>query len=124
MQFLLRLVAFAATWSLLAQAGPISAAGAGRVLPGKWIVTLRPDADGAAITSHLEQVREIHGRNVRRGGAEHEYGGVERRYGFGRFKGYAGSFGAATVEELRRLPEVGVFFHVVGKADSATGAPG
>jgi hypothetical protein len=31
---------------------------------------------------------------------------VEREYGFGNFKGYAGSFDDATIEELKALPEV------------------
>jgi oryzin len=113
MQVLLQLLAFAATVPVLARAARLSAALAEHVVPGKWIVMLRPDADGATMASHLERVREIHKRDVgRRGGVEHESGGIERQYGFRGFKGYAGSFGAAAVEELRRMPEVGSYRRV------------
>ncbi|KAL1610814.1 hypothetical protein SLS60_002485 [Paraconiothyrium brasiliense] len=77
------------------------------VVPGKWIITLHPDADVATVASHIVKVREIHTRNVgSRDVTEQESGGIERQYGFGSFKGYAGSFDAATIEELKGLPEV------------------
>ncbi|KAF2439332.1 oryzin precursor [Karstenula rhodostoma CBS 690.94] len=105
MQSLFRLFALAAaTFPLLPCAAPLSAAVVGQVVPGKWIVTLRPDADVATVASHFVKVREIRGRNV--GGAQPESGDIERQYGFGSFKGYAGSFDKAMIEELRSLPEV------------------
>lgn len=96
----------AATFALLTQAAPVATAG--QAVPGKWIITLRPDADIATIESHFLKVRELHDSNVRRRGdaSGTEPGGVEQRYGFGSFKGYAGSFDSNTIEELRALPEV------------------
>ncbi|OAG00098.1 subtilisin-like protease-like protein [Paraphaeosphaeria sporulosa] len=100
-----RLLALAtSTFLFLAHASPLSAAGAGQVVPGKWIVTLRPDADVATVSSHFVKVREIRARNV---GVRHrEVGEIERQYRFGMFKGYAGAFDELMVEELRELPEV------------------
>ncbi|KAJ4299049.1 hypothetical protein N0V90_004293 [Kalmusia sp. IMI 367209] len=97
----------AAAIPFLTQAAPVSTPVAGQVVSGKWIITLQPNADVATIASHISKVREIHARNIgHRSVAEDELGGVERQYGFGSFKGYAGSFDEATIEELRNLPEV------------------
>jgi len=95
------------TISSLAQAVPVSAAVAGQFIPGRWIVTLKASAGGATVASHMAKVREIHARNARRRSlAPQEVGGIERQYSIGNFKGYAGSFDAATIEELRSLPDV------------------
>ena len=92
----------AATLALLTQAAPVATTG--QAVPGKWIITLRPDADVSTIESHFLKVREIHKRGQE--ASETGSGGIEQQYGFGSFKGYAGSFDAATIEELRGLPEV------------------
>lgn len=108
MQFFTRVLAFAAAAApFLGLAAPVSTAVAGQVIPGKWIITLKPDADIAAVAAHKLKVREIHARNIaRRDVSERESGGIEREYGFGEFKGYSGSFDAATVDELKNMPEV------------------
>ncbi|KAL5446768.1 hypothetical protein PMIN07_009802 [Paraphaeosphaeria minitans] len=106
MPSLLRVLALAAsTLVSLVNAGPVSASVAGQVVPGKWIVTLQPDADVATVSSHLVKVREIRARSV--GERGDESGEIQRQYGFGMFKGYAGVFDEAMVEELEALPEVG-----------------
>ncbi|KAF2870119.1 peptidase S8/S53 domain-containing protein [Massariosphaeria phaeospora] len=108
MQFFTRALALAAAVvPFLAQAAPVAGTRAGELVPGKWIVRLKPEADVATIAAHHVKVREIHARNIaRRDVAEEETGGVEREYGFGGFKGYAGAFDIATVEELKNRPEV------------------
>lgn len=96
----------------LAQAAPIAnAAERFPTIPGKWIVTLKPNVDVASIASHHVKVREIHARNIaRRSVSAEEIGGVEHQYGFGTFNGYSGSFDDSTVAELNALDEVlGVF---------------
>lgn len=106
MQFFTRVVALAAAVMPFAAAAPLAQRNANAV-PGKWIITLKPEADLAAIESHHNKVREIHARNIaRRSVADEEKGGVEHEYGFGDFKGYSGSFDPATIEELKNLPEV------------------
>lgn len=125
MQSLFWLFALAtATFPFFACAVPFSATVAGQVVPGKWIVTLQPDADVATVVSHFAKVREIQARNV--GGAPQESGTIERQYGFGRFKGYAGSFGEAAIEELRGLPEVAIAhsLHAAMESDMVIGPEG
>ncbi|KAJ4992443.1 subtilase [Stagonosporopsis vannaccii] len=110
MQLFTRAVAFAAAATpFIASAVPVSARqAADEVIPGKYIVQLKPDTDVASIATHHNVVREIHARNLakRTVTAAEEEAGVEREYGFGEFKGYSGAFDAATIEELKALPEV------------------
>ncbi|KAF9697838.1 hypothetical protein EKO04_004302 [Ascochyta lentis] len=108
MQFFTRIVALAAAATpFLASAAPLSARQADDKIPGKYIVQLKPDTDVASIAAHHNAVREIHARNLaKRDVTAEEEAGIEREYGFGDFKGYAGAFDAATIEELKSLPEV------------------
>lgn len=112
MQFFTRAVAIAAAVTpFFASAAPVSARqAADEIIPGKYIVQLKPEADVSSIASHLNVVREIHARNLaKRDVADaKEEAGVEREFGFGDFKGYSGAFDAATIEELKALPEVRV----------------
>lgn len=108
MQFFTRITALAAAAApFLAQAAPVVAPRANDLIPGKYIIQLKPDTDVASIAAHHNKVRSIHARNLARRGNDGPGGApVEREYGFGDFKGYAGSFDEATIEELKTLPEV------------------
>jgi len=108
MQFFTRIVALAAAAApFLAHAAPVEAPRANEVIPGKYIVQLKPDTDVASIAAHHNKVRSIHARNLARRGNDGPSGSpVEREFGFGDFKAYAGSFDDATLEELKTLPEV------------------
>lgn len=105
MQPFARLVALAAAaLPFFVLAAPVPEAAAGDVIPGKWIIQLKPEANIAAVAS---QVQDIHARNIaRREISDAEIGGIENEYDLGSFKGYSGSFDTATVEELKNLPEV------------------
>jgi oryzin len=110
MQFFTRAVAIAAAVTpFFASAAPVSARqAADEIIPGKYIIQLKPEADVSSMASHLNVVREIHARNLAKRDVivAEEEGGVEREFGFGEFKSYSGAFDAATVEELKALPEV------------------
>jgi len=110
MQLFTRAIALAAAGSpFFVSAAPVSARQeANSIIPGKYIVQLKPETDVASIALHHNAVREIHARNLAKRdiATAEEEAGVEREYGFGDFKGYAGAFDAATVEELKSLPEV------------------
>lgn len=77
------------------------------IIPGKWLIQLKPETDIASIASHHNKVRNIHARNLgRRNGDGPVGGGMERSFHFGNFKAYAGSFDDRTIEELKAMPEV------------------
>ncbi|KAF2993013.1 hypothetical protein E8E13_000713 [Curvularia kusanoi] len=110
MQFFTRAIALAAAATpFFASAAPVvTRQEADAIIPGKYIVQLKPDTDIASIAAHHNVVREIHARNLakRDVAAAEEEAGVEREFGFGDFKGYSGAFDEATIEELKSLPEV------------------
>jgi oryzin len=109
MQLFTRFFAIAAAATpFIAQAAPFASRPANEVVPGKWIIQLRPDSDAASIAAHHSRVRDIRARNLAR--RTYGYGplasGVERDLCIGNFKAYAGSFDDRTIEELRAMPEV------------------
>lgn len=109
MQFFTRTVALAAVATpFLASAAPVSSRSADEIIPGKYIVQLKPDTNVTSITAHHNFVRELQARNLAKRdiAAAEKVAGIEHEYGFGDFKGYAGAFDAATIEELKSLPEV------------------
>ncbi|EOA87849.1 uncharacterized protein SETTUDRAFT_39300 [Exserohilum turcica Et28A] len=108
MQLFTRIAALAAAAApFLIQAAPVAAPPPNEVIPGKYIVQLKPDTDVASVAAHHNKVRSIHARNVARRGDDGSDGSpVEHEYAFGDFKAYSGSFDEATVQELKSLPEV------------------
>lgn len=108
MQLFTRLAAVAAAvvTPLLVLAAPFKRSDT--LVPGKYIVQLRPDVDVATLTSHIAAVKDLHARNVRgrRDLSYAETGGVEKEYSFGDFHGYAGGFDDATIAALKQMPEV------------------
>ena len=71
------------------------------VIPGKYIITLKEDADPPAIDSHVKWVTKIHARSLSR----RDTGGVNKVWK-NNFKGYSGDFDQATVEEILRSEDV------------------
>jgi oryzin len=65
-------------------------------VPGKFIVTLQPDA-GLDLTSHTEWVSEVHVRNLRRRGGDTS--GVEKTFNL--LHAYSGSFDEETLEIIK-----------------------
>lgn len=107
MHFFTHLLAVVATAGpYLAQAIPVASRAVDELIPGKYIIQLKPDTDAAVIAAHHNTVRTIHARNLARRDDGQESAGIEREYEIGDFKGYAGAFDADTVEELKALPEV------------------
>lgn len=106
MQLFLRLAAIAGIAPLLTLAAPFKRSD--NVVPGKYIVRLRPDVDVASVTSHIASVKELHARNAlgRRDLSYASMSGVEKEYAIGDFHGYAGGFDEVTLEEMRNMPEV------------------
>jgi oryzin len=107
MQFFTRMLAAAvAAAPFLAQAAPVAPRAEDELIPGKYIIQLKPGTDTASIATHHNKLRDIQARNLARRSDGEVSAGVEREYDFGDFKGYAGEFDEATIEELKALPEV------------------
>ncbi|KAF9691616.1 hypothetical protein EKO04_010315 [Ascochyta lentis] len=71
------------------------------IIPGKFIVTLKPSVDAAAVESHLTWVSDVHKRSLKRDTA-----GIENKYEIKDWKAYAGEFDEATIAEIKASPDV------------------
>ncbi|KAH7069599.1 subtilisin-like protease-like protein [Paraphoma chrysanthemicola] len=99
-------VAVAAT-QLFILATAFAPRGTNDLVPGRYIIQLKPDTDVASIAAHHSKVRSIHARNIGRRSGDRIWGaGKEREFQIGDFKAYAGSFDKTTIEELKALDEV------------------
>lgn len=75
----------------------------GKVIEGKYIITLKSGLQTRDLDNHLEWVNGVHKRGLN----AQQFKGVEVTYG-GKydFNGYAGHFDAATIAEIRKNPDV------------------
>ncbi|PGH11160.1 hypothetical protein AJ80_07262 [Polytolypa hystricis UAMH7299] len=82
--------------------------GAPEVNPNKYIVTLKKGLGADRVSSHTNWAVNIHNTNLaRRGSTEGEApGGIEKKYGFGGFSAYSGTFDDATIEEIKKSADV------------------
>ncbi|KAI8307386.1 Alkaline proteinase [Colletotrichum sp. SAR11_59] len=69
--------------------------------PGKYIVTLKEDA-AANVDSHLTWVADVHRRSL----GKRDTVGVENRFNISNWNAYSGEFDEATIEEIKKSPEV------------------
>ncbi|KAL4730765.1 hypothetical protein ACLX1H_002804 [Fusarium chlamydosporum] len=87
----------------LVNAAPTAKVDSTKVIPGKYIVTLKSDIAAADVESHLSWVGDVHKRGLN----ERAEKGVERTYnGKYGFHGYAGSFDKNTITEIKENPDV------------------
>ncbi|KAH7015500.1 peptidase S8/S53 domain-containing protein [Ilyonectria destructans] len=71
------------------------------VVPGKYIVTLKPDA-GVEVESHLNWVADVHRRSL----SKRDTAGVENTFNISTWNAYSGEFDKATLEEIKASPDV------------------
>ncbi|KAK1843016.1 alkaline serine protease alp1 [Colletotrichum chrysophilum] len=69
--------------------------------PGKYIVTLKEDA-AANVDSHLTWVANVHRRSL----GKRDTVGVENKFNISNWNAYSGEFDEATIEEIKKSPEV------------------
>ena len=69
----------------------------GDVVPGQYIVVLKPETTGDGFRNHEEKVKKLHNG---KGPV------VKQKFEFGSYKGYACSVEDATIEKLAAMPEV------------------
>ncbi|KAF3041027.1 proteinase B [Didymella keratinophila] len=72
------------------------------IIPGKYIVTLKPGVDAAAAESHLTWVNDVHKRSF----AKRDTVGIEKKYDIKDWKAYAGEFDEATIAEIKASADV------------------
>ncbi|KAI1386784.1 subtilisin-like serine protease pepD [Hypoxylon trugodes] len=65
----------------------------GDLIPGKYIVSLKP---GVSIDLHLGWVRDVHRRSISR----RDTAGLEKTFGFEGFSGYSGEFDDDTIAQI------------------------
>ncbi|KAF2021469.1 subtilisin-like protein [Aaosphaeria arxii CBS 175.79] len=72
------------------------------IIPGKYIITLKPGADADAVETHLNWVTDVHKRSL----TKRNTAGIEQTYGISDWKAYAGEFDDATIAEIEANPDV------------------
>ena len=88
-----------------ATAGVPSIAGSAadsRVVPGKWIVSLKPDIAPQERVNHFGWVDTVHRRSLSR----RQSAGVEKTFDIGSFHGYVGEFDEDLIAEISAADEV------------------
>jgi hypothetical protein len=70
------------------------------IIPGKYIVTLKPGVDAAA--ADLTWVNDVHRRSF----AKRDTVGIEKKYDIQDWKAYAGEFDEATIAEIKASADV------------------
>ncbi|KAM0229016.1 hypothetical protein ACHAPO_010292 [Fusarium lateritium] len=79
------------------------AAESGAIIPGSYIITLKPGIDGIMAKTHLKWVDGVHERSL----TKREELGVEKTYDSkSGFQGYAGTFDKATINVIKQSPDV------------------
>ncbi|KAK8856957.1 peptidase S8/S53 domain-containing protein [Apiospora arundinis] len=83
----------------LAAAAPVEQQMKRDVIPGKYIVSLK---NGANAESHISWVNTVHKRSL----SKRDTAGVEKTYKIKDFEAYSGEFDEATLEEIKKNPDV------------------
>ena len=71
------------------------------IIEGKYIITLKPEAE---VEAQVSWVNDVHKRSF----AKRDTVGVEHTYDLKTFKGYAGQFDENTLAEIKANPDVSV----------------
>ncbi|KAI8308339.1 Alkaline proteinase [Colletotrichum sp. SAR11_240] len=73
-----------------------------QTVPNGWIVTLKEGVSARDLDGHLDWVSQLQSRNL----DKRAFAGIERNYSFNKFHGYSGKFDDATIEEIKKNPDV------------------
>jgi oryzin len=75
---------------------------AANVIADSYIVTLKPNVQTQELDGHVTWANELLHQSLSR----RDLGGVGKTYNIDSFKGYSGSFDAATIEQIKASPLV------------------
>lgn len=71
------------------------------IVPGKYVVTLKPNVEPSVLTSHLHNVKAIHARGIN----TRDEQGVDKVW-TKNFKGYSGEFDDDTIRQILKSDDV------------------
>ncbi|KAJ4326178.1 hypothetical protein N0V84_003229 [Fusarium piperis] len=81
-----------------------SSTGPSDIIPGSYIITLKPEIKVAKVKAHIKWVKDVHKRSLTKRDGDN---GIEKTYdNEAGFHAYAGTFDAATIKEIKKSPDV------------------
>lgn len=103
----LALAAFASVAAALPASTTTTRQATSEVIPGKFIVALRPEVE---LDLHTRWVSDVHGEALRRRSGDSDGVGVEKTFDAPGFHGYTGSFDDETVATIKANSSVSLLF--------------
>lgn len=83
-----------------------SSTGPSDIIPGSYIITLKPEIKEAKVKAHIKWVKDVHKRNLTKRDTDN---GIEKTYdNEAGFHAYSGTFDASTIKQIKKSPEVSV----------------
>ncbi|KAI8681341.1 hypothetical protein NCS55_00385000 [Fusarium keratoplasticum] len=74
------------------------------IIPGSYIITLKPEIKVAKVKAHIKWVKDVHKRSLSKRDGDN---GIEKTYdNEAGFHAYSGTFDASTIKEIKKSPDV------------------
>ncbi|RSL62488.1 hypothetical protein CEP54_005677 [Fusarium duplospermum] len=81
-----------------------SSTGPSDIIPGSYIVTLKPSIKVAKVKAHIKWVKDVHKRSLTKRDTDN---GIEKTYdNEAGFHAYSGTFDASTIKQIKKSPDV------------------
>merc|ERR1712000_599228 len=87
-----------------APASSSSSTGPSDIIPGSYIITLKPEIKEAKVKAHIKWVKDVHKRSLTKRDSDN---GIEKTYdNEAGFHAYSGTFDASTIKQIKKSPDV------------------
>ncbi|RTE74127.1 hypothetical protein BHE90_011444 [Fusarium euwallaceae] len=81
-----------------------SSTGPSDIIPGSYIITLKPSIKVAKVKAHIKWVKDVHKRSLTKRDSDN---GIEKTYdNEAGFHAYSGTFDASTIKQIKKSPDV------------------
>lgn len=81
-----------------------SSTGPSDIIPGSYIITLKPEIKVAKVKAHIKWVKDVHKRSIHKRDGDN---GIEKTYdNEAGFHAYSGTFDASTIKQIKKSPDV------------------
>ncbi|RSL37962.1 hypothetical protein CEP53_015316 [Fusarium sp. AF-6] len=81
-----------------------SSTGPSDIIPGSYIITLKPSIKVAKVKAHIKWVKDVHKRSLTKRDSDN---GIEKTYdNEAGFHAYSGTFDASTIKQIKQSPDV------------------